>query len=218
MNRFLLVLAALSLHAQTLDQFLAKLDQAAASFATAKADFHRSTFTVAIKETDLDSGSMIMRKAAPGRMEFRIDITGDNAYSLVVKGDTAERYHPQINQIEVADLKKYRDTLQMLLALGFGMSGASLKANYNISNLRRETADGTPATAIDLAPKSADLIEKLHLQKVELWIADGNLTPVREKVYFRDAVWTIDYFNVQLNARIPSNAFDLPKNAKRVKY
>jgi len=204
--------------AQSADELLARLDRAAASFTGAKADIRRAIYTAAIRETDLESGAILVRRSSPGQVEFRIDITGDNAYSLVVGAKQAEYYHPMINEVEVYDLRRYRDLAQTLMALGFGMSGRDIQANYAISNVRRDTTSGQPATAMDLAPKSQELVDRLHLQRVELWISDASLAPAQEKVYFRDGdTWTINYSNVQMNIKIPASALELPKNARREK-
>jgi outer membrane lipoprotein-sorting protein len=214
-----MLLIGFSVQAQSLDQLLAKLDRASASFTGAKADIRRAIYTSSIHETDIDVGTILVRRSAPGKVEFRIDFTGDNASSFVVRGQTAEQYHPQINQIDYGDIKKYRGIVQTLMALGFGMSGQDLKTSYAIANLRRDTIAGQPTTAVDLTPKSTDLADQIHLQKVELWIADSTSAPVKEKVYLRDGdTWTIEYSNLQINPKIAGNAFDLPKNAKRVKH
>jgi outer membrane lipoprotein-sorting protein len=50
-----------------------------------------------------------------------------------------------------------------------------------------------------------------------LWIADDTPVPIQEKVYFTDGgTWTVEYSNVQINPKLPANAFDLPKDAKRM--
>jgi outer membrane lipoprotein-sorting protein len=214
-----LLLTAFSLHAQSLDQLMTRLDQASASFKGARADLRKTAYTEAVHDTDVETGSIVVRRSSPGKTDVRIDITGDDAYSLVVRGQIGERYHPQINQIEVGDLRKYGALVHLLMALGFGMSGRDLKANYNIANLRRDPVGGQPATAIDLTPKPADLVGQFGLQKVELWIADSNQAPLRERVYFKNRnTLTIEYSNVRINPALPADVFDLPKNAKRVKY
>jgi outer membrane lipoprotein-sorting protein len=223
MNRSLALRAALTLlaaaecaPAQSVDQLLARLDQAAVTFRGAKADIRRTSYTASIGHTDVESGFMLVRRAGPGKLEFLIDIAGDNANVLAIRGQTVEHYLPAIDEIQVYDFKKYRDLAQKLLALGFGMSGRDLAANYAISNLRRERVGGRPVAAVDLAPKSQDVAERL--KKVELWISDEAAAPAQQKLYFRDGnTWTIEYSNVQLNPKLPSGAFDLPKGAKRVK-
>ena len=213
------LLVAFTAHAQQLDQLLRRLDQSAASFTGARADVKVATYTASIHQTDTDSGSILVREISPGKIEFRIDIAGDNAYALLVRGSEIEYYHPQNNTIDVYELGKYRNTAQTLMALGFGTSGRDLKANYSIANLRRETVDGQQSISMDLTPKSADLMEKTHLQKVEVSLAESNLLPVREKFSFKGGdTRTADYSHVQTRLKIPSSALDLPKNAKKTKH
>ncbi len=229
MNRSLAFRAALALFAaaslapaqtgdQLLARLLARLDQASATFKGAKADLHRTSFIASIHGTEEESGSTVIRRSGPGKLESRIDMAGANATTVVVHDQFIERYLPGIDQIDVFDIGKHRDLAQTLLVLGFGMSGRDLTANYTVSNARRDTVAGHPTTAVDLAPRSQQVIDKLNLKKVELWVAEETAAPAREKFYFTDGgTWTVDYSNVQLNPKLPSNALDLPKSAKRVK-
>ncbi|HMD71676.1 MAG TPA: hypothetical protein VKF41_10060 [Bryobacteraceae bacterium] len=225
MNRSLAVRAALTLFAaaglapaQSVDQLLARLDQAAATFKGAKAEMRRTSYTASIQITEVEGGSTVIRRSSPGKLEFRIDITGANANTWVVRDQSAEHYLPAMNQVETYDIKKYRDLAQTLLVLGFGMSGRELAASYAVSNPRRDPVAGRAATAVDLAPKSQDAIEKLHLKKVDLWVADDTGAPAREKFSFSDGnTWTVEYSNVQMNPKLPASALDLPKGARRVK-
>jgi outer membrane lipoprotein-sorting protein len=225
MNRSLAVRAALALlaaagmaPAQSVNQFLARLDTAAATFKGVKADMRRTSYTASIHVMEEESGSTVIRRAGTGKLEFRIDMAGANASTWVVRDQSAEHYLPAIDQVEVWDIKKYRDLAQTLLVLGFGMSGRELAASYTVSNLRRDAVAGRAAAAVDLAPKSQEVREKLHLKKVELWVADDTTAPLREKFYFTDGnTWTVEYSNVQMNPKLPGSVLDLPKGAKRVK-
>jgi outer membrane lipoprotein-sorting protein len=225
MNSPLALRAALALFAaaglapaQSVDRLLARLDQAAATFKGVKADMRRTSYTASIQVTEEESGSTVIRQSSPGKLEFRIDMAGANANTWVVRDQSAEHFLPAIYQVEVWDIKKYRDVAQTLLVLGFGMSGRELTARYTVSNPRQDAVGGRAATAVDLAPKSQDVMEKLHLKKVELWVAEDTAAPVREKFYFSDGnTWTVEYSNVQLNPKLPASALDLPKGAKRVK-
>src|SRR5581483_2530268 len=197
--RSLLVLAlSASAGAQTVDQFLARLDRSAATFTGAKADMKRASYTASIKVTDTENGSIQVRKAGD-KLESKVDIIGENASSYVFRGQTVEHYLPALNMVEIWDMRKYKDLVQTLLVLGFGTSGKELSANYTVSNLRKETIDGHAATAVDLSPKSADIVEKLHLKTAQMWIADSDTAPVRLKLLFTDGnTWTVDYSNVQM--------------------
>jgi outer membrane lipoprotein-sorting protein len=209
-----LFLAAALLPAQTVDQFLARLDRASATFKSAKADMRRTKELAVIGETDVETGSIVVRRSAPGKLEFRLDISGVNATAYVFRADSVEHYIPASNLIQIHDIKKYRDLAQKLMILGFGMSGRDLAANYTISNLRHELVSGHPTIAVDLTPKTKDVLD-LHLNKLQLWAAEDTGAPVQQKLYFRDGPWTVEYSNVQLNPKLPGNAFDLPKSAKR---
>lgn len=139
MNRSLAVRAALALlaaaglaQAQSVDQLLARLDTAAATFKGAKADMRRTSYTASIHVTDVEDGSTVIRRSGSKKLEFRIDMAGANANTWVVRDQSAEHYLPAIFQVEVWDIRKYRDIAQTLLVLGFGMSGRELAASYAV--------------------------------------------------------------------------------------
>ena len=162
------------------------------------------------------TGTLTIRRYAPGKLQFMIEFTGRDAYTVALRDRTAEVYHPKIDEIQVYDIGKYRDLAQRLMLLGFGMVGRELSANYEVRDFRRETVGAEPATHLELIPKSAEVLAQVR--RVELWIADKTDCPVQQKLYFPDGDYKLAQFSsLKVNPVLPASAFDLPKHAKRVR-
>src|SRR5581483_3178829 len=98
-------------------------------------------------------------KRSGSKAQFRIDFTGPNAYSIVLGEQTAEIYHPKINEIQVYDIRAYKDLAQKFALLGFGMPGRELAANYELRNLKHDTIASQPVTFVQLVPKSPEVLK-----------------------------------------------------------
>jgi outer membrane lipoprotein-sorting protein len=191
--------------------FLSLMDKFARTFAGANI---RSTNHVqGVPEDDVETGTIFVKRSG-GKTQFRIDFTEPNAYTAVVGDKAAEVYHPKLNEIQVYDIRAYKDIAQKLFLLGFGMPGSELAANYTIRNLKHETVDAQAATYMELIPKSQDV--QKQLKSVEIWIADATLCPVRQTFHLPDGgSRTAQFSSLEVNPKLPGNTFDLPKNAER---
>jgi outer membrane lipoprotein-sorting protein len=208
--------AAGTVQAQPAGELLSRLDQFARTFTGAKANVEMTVHNIGVDVDDRDSGVILIKRSAPGKMQLLLSITGTNAKQLALHDETAEIYYPQMNRIDQYDLRAYGDTAQKLFALGFGMPGRELSAGYGIKDLGSETVQAQQARGLELIPNSADVLKKL--KKVELWISGKSLCPVRQKFYFPDGGFRIvDYSDLQINPKLPPSALELPKGAKRVR-
>ncbi len=193
------------------------MDSFARTFNGAKANIHAVTHNVGLgEEDDIKEDGLFTMKRSGSKAQFRIDFTGPNAYSIVLGEQTAEIYHPKINEIQVYDIRAYKDLAQKFALLGFGMPGRELAANYELRNLKHDTIASQSVTFVQLVPKSPEVLKQL--KSVDIWISDTNQCPVRQAFHFPDGgTRTVDFSNVQVNPKIPGDAFELPKGAKRVK-
>lgn len=212
---FLICMAASPSDAQSMQEFLARLDQFAKNFTGARASIRTINHVAGLPEDEIDGGTFLMKRSG-GKAQIRIDFTGVNAYTVVIGEQSAEIYHPKLNEIQVYDLRAYKDVAQKFFLLGFGMSGRELAANYEISGLKNEAVDSQAATYVHLVPKSADVLKQL--KSVDIWISDSTHCPVRQIFRFPDGgSRTANFSNLQVNPKIPGDAFELPKSAKRVR-
>lgn len=202
------------LQAQTSADFLGRMDEFAKTFNSAK---------VAIKTTDhskglddeVQSGTMIVKKSGM-KTQIVIDLTGANAMTVVLGDKLAEIFHPKINEIQEYDIRQYKNSVQSSSSLGFGMSGKEIAANYDIRKFKHEMVGTQGATYLDLVPKSAD-VQKL-IKSIEIWISDATHCPLRQIAHEPgDDTRTTEFSDLQVNPKLPGNAFDLPKSAKRTR-
>jgi outer membrane lipoprotein-sorting protein len=208
-------LGAASSHAQSNSEFLARLDQFAKTFTGAKAAIRTVNRIVGLPEDEIQTGTIFIKRSG-GKTQFLIAFTGANSYTAAIREQVAEIYYPKLNQIQEYDLRAYKDVAQKLFLLGFGMPGRELAANYEIRGVKHETVESQPATYMELIPKSPGVLKQL--KSVEIWISDATLCPVRQVFHLPDGgTRTAQFSALQVNPRLPGDAFDLPKGAKRVR-
>jgi len=195
--------------------FLDRLDQFSRTFTCAKANIRSIVHTNSIPDDDIETGTIFVKRPG-GTTLFRIDFTRPNVYTAEVREETAEVYHPKLNEIDVYDLRAYKDIAQRLFLLGFGMPGRELAANYEIRNLKHDSVDGQGAAYVELIPKSPGV--RRQLKSIEVWISDASLCPVRQIFHMPDgSSRTAEFSAMEVNPKLPGNIFELPKSAKRVK-
>jgi outer membrane lipoprotein-sorting protein len=210
-----LCLTAAAAVCQPAASVLTLLDRFSKTFTGAKADLRSTNHLQGVPEDDVQTGTFLVRKSG-SKTEFRVDFKQPNAQSVVVNDRTLEIYRPKLNETQVYDVATYHDIVQKLFLLGFGMPGRELGANYDIRNSRHETVDGQAATYLELIPKSPDV--RKQLTRVEIWISDKTVCPVRQTFHSPDGGFrTAQFSNLEVNPKFPANAFELPKSAKRVK-
>jgi outer membrane lipoprotein-sorting protein len=212
----LLILAVIPAPAQQASIILARLDRFAPTFTAARAAIRSVNHTAVINEDETELGVLAVKKYGPGKLRFRVDFNGENAFTVVLGDQLAEVYHPKIDEIQEYDIRKYRDIAQKMFLLGFGTAGRELAANFEIRDVRSENVESQGSTHLELVPKSADV--RRQLAKVELWISDKNACPLQQKFWYPDASFrTVTFSGLQINPNLPSSTFDLPKSAKRVR-
>lgn len=212
---FVACLAAGIAQGQSNAAFLARLDQFSRTFKGATAAIRSTTHNQGVPEDDVQTGNFLMKRSGSSA-QMRIDFKQPNEYSAVLGAETGEVYYPKLNEIQVYDIRKYKDAAQRLLLLGFGLSGRELEANYQIRNLRPAQIDGQSTTYLELIPKSPDVLKQIS--RIEIWISDATLCPTRQTLHMVDGGFrTAEFSSLEVNPKFPAGGFDLPKNAKRVK-
>ncbi len=190
------------------------MDVSAPLFTSATANIRVTTHTAAIDDDEVEIGTLIIKRRGPHKLEFLMSYLGRNALSVAFRDSTVEVYTPKNNSIQPYDLRKYRDIVQQLMLLGFGMSGSELASKYEIRNPGSDAIEGQNSTHLDLVPKSPEVLKQL--KRVEIWISAASGYPLRQKFYLGGGDYRlVTYSGVRINPKVSWDALDLPKNAKR---
>jgi outer membrane lipoprotein-sorting protein len=208
-------LTAAAAQAQPQAEYLARMDRFAKTFTGAKAAIQTTTHTNGLPDDEIEKGTIYVKRSG-AKTQLLIDFTGANPYKVFLQEKVIDVYRPRTNEIQEYNLSQYKDVAQKLFLLGFGMSGSDLSANYQIKTLEPSKVGDQSATHLTLIPKSAEVLSRLT--SVELWISDATLCPIRQ--IFRlpgGSSRTADFSAMEVNPKLPSDIFDLPKGAKRVK-
>ncbi len=217
----LVLLASLALAAgaaaDPLQQILARMDQASATFKGLKADIKRVIHNAILNEDEVQSGTLIVKRPKPKEFRALLDLKEPNARQVAYSGRTVEVYFPASNLIQIYDVdKKLGSQVDKYLLLGFGASPKDLQEAYTMTLAGQEDVNGQKTTKLTLTPRKPDTAT--GLLKAELWISDETGLAVQQKFYFGGGDYQLaTYSNMKVNPAIPDSAVQLnaPKNAKR---
>src|ERR1039457_4764681 len=120
---------AAGLQAQSLEAALNAMDQAAANFRTAQADFVWDQYQKVVDDHDFQKGTMYFRHQG-GDIEMAADITSPIAKYVLFHGDMVSVYQPSIDQITEYNAGKNKSDFESFLVLGFGGRGHDLAKSF----------------------------------------------------------------------------------------
>ena len=176
----ILGLAATLAPADSLDQVLTRMDQAAQKFRSLTAHVHHTTYTDVLSDTQEEEGTFKMMKQAKTGVVLLGDFVGKDARKVRIASNKIEIYYPKANEVDQFDTRKFTKSADLLLLVGFGTTKAELQKLYDISLGGPETLGSTKTTRIDLKPKSAETKKLFNI--IQLWFPDGGANPIQEKV------------------------------------
>ena len=210
-----LLVTAFPASSASLEQVLAAMDKAAASFRGMSASLRQSTYTAVIKDTSEETGTIRLQRCGKKDVRVRIEFGEPDMRTVAFAGQKAEIYYPRIQTAQVYDLGKHRQLVDQFLLLGFGMSGREIQEGYSLKVAGEEKIGGEPVTRLELTPKSAAV--RGYLTEVHLWVSASG-TPVQQKFYKPSGDHTlITYSGLQVNPGFPKDALalKLPPGVKR---
>lgn len=212
----LCLFAVAILQADTVDDILNRMDQAAPQFHSILANLQMTTYTAIISDTTTDSGNFSMQRGKGGAVRAIIDFSGQkDAREIAFFGKTIRIYYPNLKVFQDYDLGKNSDVLNQFLLLGFGSSGRDLKQAYDVSSEGTEKIAGQDTTKLLLISK--DIKVKDKLARIEIWIPASAAYPVQQQFFEPSGNYRrVTYSNIKLNAPIKGNLeLKLPSGAKR---
>ena len=150
---WLVLCAAAAAQAQNLEAILNSMDQAAAKFRSAQADFSADQYQKVVDDHDIQSGTIYFRKQGDS-IEMAADFTKPDAKSVVFSNGMVSYYQPGINQVTEYNAGKNKADFESFLVLGFGGRGHDLDKSYDVKFGGMENVQGVNAGKLELTPKS----------------------------------------------------------------
>lgn len=195
-----------------LQQVLQQLDNSAAKFRSASADFEfQNIQTEPVPDTDIMTGTVYFEhRGGAVRMAAHVKQRNGKPYGSVYtySNGVFQLYDQQLNQVT-----KYQKSANVAgyLSLGFGATGKDLQDKFEVSFLGQETIDGVTTDKLQLIPK--DQKARNLFAKVTIWIdptRDVNLKQVFDEGQGLSRVCT--YTHIQMNRSISSSEFTFKTN------
>src|SRR5665213_3335804 len=188
--------------AQSVDDILARMDQAAPNFHAMSADVQMLTFTAILSDKTIETGTLKMQRLKGSDVRAVIDFSGQtDARVIAFLGKIVKIYYPKLHEYQDYEVGKNSDVLNQFLLLGFGSSGKELAQSYTITSEGPEKVAGADTTKLLLVPKDAKVQE--HLTKIEMWIPANAPYPVQQQFYEPSGNYrTVTYSSIKLNPSI----------------
>jgi outer membrane lipoprotein-sorting protein len=202
-----------SSNACTLECVLKKMDETAANFHTAQADFVWDQYQRVVDETDTQKGTVYYRRAGK-EIEMMADIKEPDAKFLLYKDGKLQIYQPKIEQVIEYSAGGNRSEIESYLVLGFGGSGQDLTRAYDVSYQGQETIDGVATGKLQLIPKS-EKVRNNYFLKAFLWIDLSRGVSVQQQFMQTQGDYRLaKYSSVRVPAKIGNDVFRLKTTGK----
>ena len=205
-------LAAQDQQSAKLESVLQKMDDAAAHFQTAQADFVFNQYQKVVDETDTQTGTVYYRKSGQ-EIEMMAEFKEPDRKFVLYKNGVLQVYQPKIEQVMEYSAGANREQVESFLVLGFGGSGQDLKKRFDVSYQGGETIDNTPTAKLQLIPKDAKTLS--NFPQIILWIGLDNGISVQQKLIQTQGDYRLaKYFGINLKAKIGNDVFRLKTTSK----
>jgi outer membrane lipoprotein-sorting protein len=209
-----LTLAVGSVHAASLSEILARMDQASQKFTSLSADVLKISHTGVINEDTKDDGTIRMKRPKPHDIRMLLEIKPPDPKQVFIDGKKVQIFYPNSLVDQEYDMGKYKSLLEEFLLLGFGSNSKDLESAFTISLGGSEVIAGEKTTRLELIPKDKEMLA--HLKRVDLWLSDETGMPVQQKFYQPGNDYQVaTYTNVKINPNLPELKLDLPKGIKK---
>jgi len=210
-----LLLAVTPFRAQTnadLERVLGQMDNAAAKFRSTEAIFVWNQYAKVVDETDTQKGRIYFRRTGSDTQMAADVMEPDKKYVVYSEGKV-QLYQPKIDQVTVYNTGKDKAAVESFLVLGFGGGGHDLLKSFDVKYVGTETVDGVETAKLELTPKS----EKLRntFARILLWIDPARGISVQQQFFEPSGDYRLaKYSDIQLNQKIPDQAFKLKTTGK----
>jgi outer membrane lipoprotein-sorting protein len=199
----------------SLECVLTKLDEAAANFHNAQADFVWEQYQKVVDETDTQKGTVYYRRTGK-EIEMMAEIKEPDAKFVLYKDGKLQVYQPKIEQVIVYPTTSNRSEIENYLVLGFGGSGQDLTKSFEVSYLGEETVGGIATAKLELIPKSEKF--RKNVSRILHWIDLSRGISVQQQFFQSQGDYRLaKYSSVQMKGKIGNDVFQL-KTTKKTQF
>jgi outer membrane lipoprotein-sorting protein len=210
---FGLISGGIACFAADLESALAKMDQAAANFRTAQANFTWTTYNAVINDFDDKQTGTIYFRRSGSEIKMAADITTPTPKQVLFAGGKIQMYQPKLETLDVYNAGTHREEFETFLVLGFGSSGEDMQKSFEVKYGGDEKIDGVDTARLDLTPKADNI--KLHFPQIILWIDLQKGVSVQQKLVETNGDYRLaKYSDIRLGQKIPDKVFNLKTSGK----
>jgi len=195
-----------------LEKILNRMDETAAKFRAAQADFVWEQFQSVVKETDTQKGKVYFRWATKD-LQMMANIQDPTQKNVLYSDGKVQVYQPTIDQVTVYAPGKNRADVESFLVLGFGGGGHDLLKSFEVKYEGSENVGGVQTTKLDLLPKSPRV--RNMFDHILMWVDPARGVSVQQQVFEPSGDFRLaKYSDIQLNQKLPDNIFKLKTTGK----
>jgi outer membrane lipoprotein-sorting protein len=196
-----------------LQSVLAQMNQKAANFKSAKADFEWVTYTKAVDIKDTQTGQVYFRRSGSD-VDAAVHVSGPAAKQVVYRDGKVSMYEPRIDQLTEHTVNKNKADIDALMSLGFGGRGDELLKSFDVKLAGWETVDKTKTARLELVPKDPEL--KAKFSRVDMWIDLARDVALQQQWFFEASgdYKLARYTNIKVNSPISEDVFRLKTTKK----
>ena len=200
-----------------LDKVLTQMDQQAANFRNAQANFVWDQYTKVVDDHDLQEGVIFFRHLPKSEMQMSAEIMKANgrpmAKVVLFTDGKVRLYEPKIDRVTEYDAGKNKAAFESFLVLGFGGGGHDMLKSFDVKYDGTEQVQSVDAVKLDLTPKSPKV--KAMFNRIILWIDPARGVSLQQQFFDPDGNYRLaKYSNIRLNEKINDDAFKLKTTSK----
>jgi outer membrane lipoprotein-sorting protein len=206
-------------HADALEKVLHAMDENAAKFHTAQANFSWTPYNSVINETETPDQGRIFFRRVGSEIQMAADIQPPDGRQILFTGGKIQVYQPRTKVLDVYDASAHREEVESFLVLGFGSSGEDLRKSFEVKYLGEEKIGTVQTAKLELVPLAEKI--KRNFPRIDLWIDPRQGVSLRQQLFQQGGDYRLaDYSNIRLNEKVPDSAFKLkvPGQARTVNH
>ena len=200
----------------SLAKVLKAMDQQAATFRSAQADFVWDQYTKIVDDHDIQQGTIYFRRVDKDQLQMAADIKKPNSKYVLFGNGLVKIYDHVpggIDQVTEYNAGKNKAAFETFLVLGFGGSGEDLQKSFDVKYSGMENVMGVNAAKLDLTPKSQKVQNMFN--HIILWIDPARGISVQQQFITPDGDYRLaKYSNIVLNGKISDEVFKLKTTSK----